>query len=73
MEADFTAHLARIKRHLEAGRDTLVSMHGGTATVYNVPDALPDGLLVTLDPPNPGDRCVSLFLYTFLDALSTSR
>lgn len=56
MEADFGAHLARIKRHLDTGRDTLASMHGGTATVYNVPDAQPDVLLVTLDPPNPDDK-----------------
>lgn len=56
MEADFAAHLARIKRHLRTGRETLASMHGGTATVYNVPEAQPDPLLVTLDPPNPDDK-----------------
>lgn len=56
MEADFTEHLARIKRHLESGRGVLASMHGGTATVYDVPDAYPDSLLVTLDPPHPDDK-----------------
>ena len=56
MEADFAAHLARIKRHLQAGRETLVSMHGGEATAYNVPDAHPDTSLVTLEPPNPDDK-----------------
>ncbi|KAH0834894.1 hypothetical protein J3R83DRAFT_10540 [Lanmaoa asiatica] len=56
MEADFAAHLARIKRHLQEGREALVSMHGGEATVYNVPDAHPDPSIVTLDPPNPDDR-----------------
>ena len=56
MDADFGAHLARIKRNLQSGRDILVSMHGGTATVYDVPDAEPNPLLVTLDPPNPDDK-----------------
>ncbi|KAF8126161.1 hypothetical protein EV363DRAFT_1174586 [Boletus edulis] len=56
MDADFGAHLARIQRHLGDGRDILVSMHGGTATAYDVPDAHPDPLLVTLDPPKPNDK-----------------
>ncbi|KAG8216527.1 hypothetical protein J3R82DRAFT_6643 [Butyriboletus roseoflavus] len=56
MEPDFAAHLARIKKHLNTGRNTLASMHGGTASVYNVPDAHPDLSLVTLDPPNPDDK-----------------
>ncbi|KAF8555820.1 hypothetical protein OG21DRAFT_1410330 [Imleria badia] len=56
MEADFGAHLARIKFHLGSGREVLASMHGGTATVYDVPDAHPDPLLVTLDPPNLDDK-----------------
>lgn len=56
MEADFKAHLARIKRHLQTGRETLESMHGGEATNYNVPDAHPASSLVTLAPPNPEDK-----------------
>lgn len=56
MEADFGAHLARIKRHLQKGRETLISMHGGAATVYDVPGAHPDSSLVTLEPPNPDDK-----------------
>ncbi|KAG9311639.1 hypothetical protein JVU11DRAFT_7873 [Chiua virens] len=56
MEADFGAHLARIKRHLQAGRQTLISMHGGKTTMYDVPDAGPDLSLVTLEPPNPDDK-----------------
>lgn len=56
MEADFAAHLARIKRHLQSGRETLLSMHGGTANAYEVPDARPDSSLVTLEPPNPDDK-----------------
>ena len=56
METDFGAHLARIKRSLRSGREVLVSMHGGTARVYDVPDAQPNPLLVTLDPPNPNDK-----------------
>ena len=56
MEADFGVHLARIRKHLQSGRETLVAMHGGQSTVYNVPDAQPDSSLVTLDPPNPDDK-----------------
>ena len=56
MEADFGAHLARIKTHLASGREVLVSMHGGEATAYDVPNAHPDPLLVTLDPPNADDK-----------------
>lgn len=56
MDADFGVHLARIKTHLQSGREVLVSMHGGKANAYDVPDAHPDPLLVTLDPPNPDDK-----------------
>ncbi|KAF9220730.1 hypothetical protein BS17DRAFT_713623 [Gyrodon lividus] len=56
MEADFGEHLARIKRHLGEGRDILASMHGGIASTYDVPDARPDPSVVTLNPPEPGDK-----------------
>ncbi|KAH7882455.1 hypothetical protein F5I97DRAFT_1817012 [Phlebopus sp. FC_14] len=56
MEADFKQHLERIKRHLREGRDILISMHGGVAGTYNVPDATPDLSLVSLDPPEPDDK-----------------
>jgi hypothetical protein len=56
MEANFADHLARIKRHLGEGRDILISMHGGNSSTYDVPDAQPDSTVVTLDPPEPGDK-----------------
>ncbi|KIJ61486.1 hypothetical protein HYDPIDRAFT_96607 [Hydnomerulius pinastri MD-312] len=56
MEADFGAHLERIKRHLREGRETLLSMHGGKANTYNVPNAEPDLSIVSLDPPEENDK-----------------
>ncbi|KAI6001551.1 hypothetical protein F5J12DRAFT_723489 [Pisolithus orientalis] len=56
MEADFKAHLARVKMHLEEGRHILESIHGGNVTTYDVPDAKPDPSLSYLDPPLPDDK-----------------
>lgn len=56
MEADFGAHLARIKRHLGEGRNVLISMHGGNAGTYDVPYAEPDSSVVTLEPPESDDK-----------------
>ncbi|KAL4073627.1 hypothetical protein J3A83DRAFT_4091128 [Scleroderma citrinum] len=56
MEGDFRAHLTRIKRHLDEGRRVLESIHGGSVTTYDVPDAKPDLSVVYLDPPLPGDK-----------------
>ncbi|KAH7921544.1 hypothetical protein BV22DRAFT_1019154 [Leucogyrophana mollusca] len=55
-ENSFAAHLARIKRHLDEGREVLRSLNYDTISTYNVPGVQPDLSVLQMEPPEDGDK-----------------
>lgn len=62
MESTPEAHIKRVKKHLDQGRETIKDLR--TLQTYDVPDVTPDMTQLSLDPPHEDDPYV-FFLSSF--------
>lgn len=67
MESTIQDHLARVRKHLDNGRNILHSLRGPSMKTYDVPDVSIDLSILQLYPPKEHDEFVPIVL---LDLLS---